>query len=182
MTIVRPLACILAAIAAAPLPAFAAATPAPNASPHRIAIPPPTFPKEKLHAEYVVEVNKKGQVVKIKSGKGTKYGSFNAQTYGNALQMWIRHPDGTAVVGLYRVTYDYNPSNHHVVRHFALVSKGGSWANSEGAANVMMDTAKKEAAEARKHPQPSPKLPGLNQITGKKTATPSPVPLFSPKP
>jgi hypothetical protein len=182
MTIVRSLACILAAIAAAPLPAFAAATPSPTPSPHRFVIPPPTFPKEKLHAEYVVEVNKKGQVVRIKSGKGTKYGSFNAQTYGNALQMWIRRPDGTAIVGLYRVSYDYTPSNHHVARHVALMSRGGSWANSEGAANVMMDTAKKEAAEARKHPQSNGKLPALNQITGKKTPTPSPVPFFSPKP
>ena len=43
-----------------------------------------------------MEVNKKGQVVRIKSGKGTKYGTFNAQTYGNALQMWIRKPDGSA--------------------------------------------------------------------------------------
>lgn len=182
MTIARPLALILVVFAATATPAPAQPTPAASSSPHRIAIPPPSFPKEKLHAEYVVEVNKKGQVVKIKSGRGTKYGSFNAQTYGNALQMWIRRPDGSAVVGLYRVSYDYDPSNHHVARHVALVSKGGSWANSEGAANVMMDTAKREAAEARKHPQSSPKLPGLNQITGKKTATPSPVPLFSPKP
>lgn len=187
MIIVRPTALALAILAAGTaVPAFAAATPAPSASPHRVVIPPPKFPKEKLHAEYLVEVNKKGQVVRIKSGKATKYGTFNAQTYGNALQMWIRKPDGSAEVGLYRVTYDYDPSNHHVDRRVALVSTGGSWANSEGAADVMMDTAKKEAAAAqaaaKKQQAENHKLPSLNQITGKKTPTPSPVPLFSPKP
>ena len=187
MIIVRITALSLSVLAAGgAAPAFAAATPAPSASPHRIAIPPPKFPKEKLHAEYVVEVNKKGQVVRIKSGKATKYGTFNAQTYGNALQMWIRKPDGTAEVGLYRVTYDYDPSNHHVERRVSLVSAGGSWANSEGAADVMMDTAKKEAAAAaaaeKKRQAQQRNLPSLNQITGKKTPSPSPAPLFSPKP
>ena len=185
MIIVRPMALALAVFAAGTaLPAFAAATPAPTASPHRIVIPPPKFPKEKLHAEYLVEVNKKGQVVRVKSGKATKYGTFNAQTYGNALQMWIRKPDGSAEVGLYRVTYDYDPSDHHVARNVALVSKGGSWANTEGAADVMMDTAKKEAAEAaaaaKRQQAQDRKLPSLNQITGKKTPTPAPI--FSPKP
>lgn len=187
MIIVRPTALVLAFLAAGiSLPAFAAATPAPSASPRRIAIPPPKFPKEKLHAEYLVEVNKKGQVVRIKSGKATKYGTFNAQTFGNALQMWIRKPDGSAEVGLYRVSYDYDPSNHHVERRVALVSQGGSWADAEGAADVMMDTAKKEAAAAQaaaKRQQTQQRnLPSLNQITGKKTPSPSPAPLFSLKP
>jgi hypothetical protein len=184
MTILRVSAIAFAAIvAAAGTPAGAATTPAPSSSPHRVAIPPPPFPKEKLHAEYVVEVNKKGQVVRIKSGKGTKYGTFNAQTYGNALQMWIRKPDGSAEVGLYRVTYDYDPKTHHVDRKISLVSKGGTWANSEGAADVMIDTAKREAAAAAKQQQEQrAKLPSLNQITGKKTPSPSPAPLFSPRP
>lgn len=187
MIIVRPAALVLAVLAAGiAAPAFAAATPPPSASPRRIAIPPPKFPKEKLHAEYIVEVNKKGQVVKVKSGKATKYGTFNAQTYGNALQMWIRKADGSAEVGLYRVTYDYDPTNHHVQRRVALVSPGGSWANDEGAADVMMDTAKKEAAAAaaaaKRKQEQQRNLPSLNQITGKKTPSPSPAPLFSPKP
>lgn len=172
------LAAALIAGFAAPV---AAATPTP--APHRT-FPPPSFPKEKLHAEYVVEVNAKGQVVRIKSGKGTKYATFNAQTYGNALQMWIRKPDGSAEVGLYKVTYDYDPKTHHVDRRVALLSKGGSWGGDEGAADVMMDTAKKEAAAAAKQQQQAQHsgLPSLNQITGKKTPSPSPAPLFSPHP
>jgi hypothetical protein len=154
-----------------------AATPSPHAT-----IPPPPFPKVKLHAEYVVEVNSKGQVVKVKSGRGTKYTTFNAQTYGNALQMWIRKQDGSAIVGLFRVTYDYNPVDHHVSRSIVLVSKGGNWGNQPGAANVMIDTAKKEyaasaAAQKKQQAASHAKLPSLNEITGK-----SPAPSSSPSP
>jgi hypothetical protein len=154
-----------------------AATPSPHPT-----IPPPPFPKVKLHAEYVVEVNSKGQVVKVKSGRGTKYTTFNAQTYGNALQMWIRKQDGTAIVGLFRVSYDYNPADHHVSRSIVLVSKGGNWANQPGAANVMIDTAKKEyaasqAAAKKQQAASHAKLPSLNEITGK-----SPSPSSSPSP
>lgn len=162
-------------------PALADTTPKPNTSPQVIKIPKPHFPTERLHAEYVVEVNHKGQVVRVKSGKGTKYPTFNAQTYGNALQMWIRKADGTAVVGLYKVWYDYDPKNHSVTRKFSLISTGGSWGNDEGAANVMMDTAKREADEAAKQKQSQQKnLPSLNSITGTKTPTPRPMPTFSP--
>jgi hypothetical protein len=164
-------------------PAVAATTPHPSASPQRIVIPPPKLPKEKLHAEYVVEVNKKGQVVRVKSGKGTKYATFNSQTYGNALQMWIRKPDGSAEVGLYKVTYDYDPKSHHVARKIALVSAGGNWGDQEGAADVMIDTAQKEAAAAKaQQAAQRAKLPSLNQITGKKSPSPSPAPLLSPRP
>ncbi|HEY1428131.1 MAG TPA: hypothetical protein VGF18_01030 [Candidatus Tumulicola sp.] len=154
-----------------------AATPSPHPT-----IPPPPFPKQKLHADYVVEVNKKGQVVKIKSGHGTKYASFNGQTYGNALQMWIRKQDGTAVVGLFRVSYDYDPTNHHVSRKVALISTGGSWGDQPGAANVMIDTAKKEyaaseAAAKKQQAASHAKLPSLNDITGK-----SPAPSTPPSP
>jgi hypothetical protein len=166
-----------------------AVSPSPSPTPHKIAIPAPSFPTEKLHAEYVVEVNKKGQVVKIKSGHGTRIGTFNAQTFGNALQMWIRKPDGTAEVGLYRVTYDYDPKTHHVRRGVSLVSAGGSWGNVPGAAQQMIETAEREAAQAKQQQQqqqqqqPHSKLPSLNQITGKKTPSPSPtIPFFSPHP
>jgi hypothetical protein len=154
-----------------------AATPSPHPT-----IPPPPFPKVKLHAEYVVEVNTKGQVVKVKSGHGTKYATFNAQTYGNALQMWIRKPDGTAIVGLFRVSYDYDPATHHVDRKIALVSTGGNWGNQPGAATVMINTAKKEyaaseAAAKKQQAAAHAKLPSLNEITGKPTPSPSSSPL-----
>ena len=184
MTIARLSAIALATmLIGAAQPAVAATTPKPSVPPQLLKIPPPKLPKEKLHAEYVVEVNKKGQVVRVKSGHGTKYATFNSQTYGNALQMWIRKPDGSAEVGLYKVTYDYNPATHHVARKIALVSAGGNWANEEGAADVMMDTAKKEAAAVKaQQAAQHAKLPSLNQITGKKTPSPSPAPLLSPNP
>jgi hypothetical protein len=138
----------------------------------------PTVP---LHTEMVVEVNKKGQVVRVKSAKFGKSSTFNTQTYGNALQMWIRHPDGTAQVGLYRVTYDYDPKTKEVSRHVALISPGGSWANDEGAANVMIGHAHQQALEAqkaymeqqKKTQERNAKLPSLNEIRG---FSPSPSP------
>ncbi|MGA8533048.1 MAG: hypothetical protein WB615_02940 [Candidatus Tumulicola sp.] len=164
-------------LAIASAPALADTSPKPSSTPHAIAIPSPHLPPVALHAEYVVEVNKHGQVVRIKSGKGTKYGTFNAQTYGNALQMWIRKADGSAVVGLFKVTYDYNPKTHAVARRISLVSTGGTWGDQPGAANVMIETAKKEAAAAAKQQQAQHgKLPSLNSITGAKTPSPSPVP------
>jgi hypothetical protein len=114
--------------------------------------------------------------VRVKSSKPTKYSTFNVQTYGNAMQMWIRRPDGTATVGLFKVTYDYDPKTHKISRNIALLSTGGSWANDEGAANAMLDLAKKEALEAQKRRQSqSSSLPSLNEITGK-SPIPSPTP------
>jgi hypothetical protein len=163
----------LLAIAAFTIPNPAgAATATPSPLPH----PTIRLPNVPLHAEYIVEVNKYGQVVRVKSTKPTKDSTFNVQTYGNALQMWIRKPDGSATVGLFRVTYDYNPKTRSVKRNVALVSEGGSWADAEGAANAMMDTARKEALEAQKrHSVQSSSLPSLNEITGKSPA-PSPTP------
>lgn len=153
-----------------------AATPAPSPAAHTQTLPPPQLPATKLHTEYVVEVNKKGQVVRAKSGKGSVSKTFNIQTYGNAMQMWIRKPDGSATVGLYKVTYDYDPKTHGVARNISLVSAGGDWGDQEGAADVMMDTAKAEAAAALKKQQEQNKnLPSLNTITGK-SPSPSPSP------
>ena len=131
----------------------------------------PTVP---LHTEVVVEVNKKGQVVRVKSTKPSKMQGFNLETYGNALQMWIRKPDGTSEVGLYRVSYDFDPKTKKVTRRVALVSLGGNWGDDPGAANVMMDMAKKQAAEARKQAQEHhTQLPSLNEIRGAPTPSPA---------
>jgi fructose 1,6-bisphosphatase len=136
--------------------------------PTRVIIHLPDVP---LHTEVDVEVNKEGQVVRVKSTKPSKVQSFNIQTYGNALQMWIRRPDGTAQVGLYRVTYDYNPKTASVTRRVSIISAGGTWANDPGAANVMIEMAKKqaaaaEAAERKAEAEQSSKLPSLNEIRG----------------
>ncbi|MGA8576388.1 MAG: hypothetical protein WB609_11995 [Candidatus Cybelea sp.] len=168
----------LAMLVAAALPAFAATpSPKPKPAPTRVVIRLPNIP---LHSEVVVEVNAKGQVVRVKSTKPSKRASFNFQTYGNALQMWIRRPDGSAQVGLYRVTYDYNPKTQNVTRHVSLVSAGGNWANDPGAANVMVEMEKKQAAAAaeteRKEQERINQLPSLNQIRGVPTPKPTPKP------
>lgn len=148
---------------AVPAPVWAA-TPAPHAAPKLV--PHPPVPKVPLHAEFVVEVNAKGQVVRVKSAKGTgdKDKFFNAQTYGNVLQMWIRHPDGTAQVGLYRVWYDYNPKTRKVKRSIALLKPGGDWGNQQGAATQMIQTANREARDEAKRAGKS--LPPLESIVG----------------
>jgi hypothetical protein len=170
-------------LVAAVTPAMATTTPKPSAPPHA----PPLrvqYPKQPLHTEVVVEVNNKGQVVRVKSAKGSKLNSFNIQTYGNALQMWIRRPDGTAETGLYRVTYDYNPKTLKITRGVALISPGGTWANSEGAADVMITLARKQALEASKkaHAQSGGdyQLPSLNQIRGFSTPKPTPAATLPP--
>lgn len=138
----------------------------------------PPLPKIPLHTEVTVQVNKKGQVVRITATKPCKVNTFNVQTFGNALQMWIRRPDGTAQVGLYRISYDYDPKTKNVARHIALVKAGGSWGDAPGAATVMIENARKQAQEAQKHAQQqNSKLPSLNEIRG---ATPSPKPTLRP--
>jgi hypothetical protein len=136
-----------------------------------------TLPTVAVHTEYVVEVNKKGQVVRIKSSKFSKVDTFNVQTFGNALQMWIRKEDGTATVGLFRVTYDYDPKTRKVARNVALVSAGGNWGDEQGAADVMVDTVEKEYKDAlKKQQEQNSSLPSLNQIRGE-----SPKPSASPR-
>jgi hypothetical protein len=155
---------------------LAGAAPLLAATPSPAPMLKPVLPKIPLHTEVVVEVNKYGQVVRVKSTKPCKVQTFNVQTFGNALQMWIRKPDGTATVGLYRVNYDYDPKTQKVARRIALISAGGNWGNEEGAANVMMDTARKQALEMEhKSQQQTEKLPSLNDIRGS-SPTPKPLP------
>ena len=184
----RSAAILAALLAASAAPALAAHTPAPAAqAPGTLRLPPVP-----LHSEVVVEVNKKGQVVRVKSTKPSKSAAFNLKTYGNALQMWIRRcqNEGSATkcegeVGLYRVTYDYDPKTTKVTRRVALISAGGSWANEEGAANVMMQMLKKQeeaaaAAEQKAQQESNSKLPSLNEIRGIATPKPTHAPTLPP--
>jgi hypothetical protein len=147
-----------------------AATPAPRPAqtPQRINLekvtPKELFPKKNLHTEFVVEVNKLGQVTRVRSGKSCPDLTFNAQTYGNALQAFIRTPDGQAISGLYRLTYDYDPKTQRVHRDVALVRAGGVNANAEGAAVQML----RVAAKPRRSPHPA-----------KPTGSPAPHPAAS---
>lgn len=187
----RRVAASAAFLAAIAVPTVAPAAPTPHPAPQTSPVVI-HLPKVPLHSEVVVEVNKKGQVVRIKSTKPSKLLSFNYQTYGNALQMWIRkcHSEGsstscTAEVGLYRVTYDYDPKTANVTRRVAIVSHGGDWGDAPGAANVMMEMFRKQAAaaaeaERKQQQEQNAKLPSLNQIRGVETPQPTHPPTLPP--
>jgi hypothetical protein len=152
-----------------------AATPSPP--PPRIDVtkiqPKALLPKTKLHTEYIVEINRYGQVARVRSGKRCPNASFNAQTYGNALQAFIRTPDGRAIPGSYRLTYDYDPRTERVRRDVALVHAGGVNPNAKGAALTLLEVAKKHSRDVSQPegaaPAPAPsvnvkRLPDLPQI------------------
>jgi hypothetical protein len=112
-------------------------------------------PKVALHTVYVVAVNKLGQVSGAKAKVLSRDKTFNLQTYGNALQAYIRTEDDKAIAGIYTLTYDYSPKTGRIARTVALVHPGGVNPDAEGAALVMIDAAHKEAAAAAakaKHP------------------------------
>ena len=152
-----------------------AATPPPAA---RIDVsklqPTKLLPKTRVHTEFVVEINRLGQVTRVRSGKSSKDASFNAQTYGNALQAFIRTPDGQVVVGTYKLSYDFDPTSKRVHRDVEFVSAGGVNPNAVGAAAAMEVIAKKRADAAAKktaHTTPRPqasvddaRLPDLNNV------------------
>jgi len=175
-------AALAAALLAFPLTAYAAPAPSP--------MPTPKLPSKPLHVELQVEVNKLGQVVRVLHGSLSGDGPFDTMTMGNALQMWIRDQRGktlTAVVGLYKVHYDYNPATHAVKRTFSLFKRGGNWANEPGAATKIVSDAKKEAAaiaaaiaklkaEQQKKAAADPNLPDINAALKRSRATPSPSP------
>lgn len=163
-------ALLLATLTTLTLAGAQAATPAPKSTPRLVG---PNLPKVPLHTEFLVEVNKKGQVVKAESGKTCKDYYFNEHTLGNALQMFIRKPDGSAIVGLYRVSYDYEPRTHGVFRNIDLVKTGGDWGDKQGAALGMVSDANAQAkAWEEFQARQSKNLPSLDKITG--TASPKP--------
>ena len=154
---------IVRALVLAILPLFFVhATPRPLPTPH--------LPSTPLHTEFVVEVNHMGQIVRVKSGKECPNLTFNAQTYGNVLQMFIRHPDGSATVGMYKISYDYNPHTKNVHRGVQLLSTGGDWGDEQGAANQMLELD-------RKNQQRHLALPGMDQILGHPTPKPTKHPM-----
>jgi hypothetical protein len=157
----RPLLAAAAlAVAGAPVLASAATTahtPPPGAIDVTKVQPKALLPKTPLHTEFVVEVNKYGQVTRVRSGKPCKVPSFNAQTYGNALQTFIRTPEGKAYPGVYRLTYDYSPKTERVHRDVALLWRGGVNPNAQGAALQMMEIARKSSHNgAQRTPSPKP--------------------------
>ena len=158
---------VLAALASAPV--RTAASPVPPAAQTRV-------PTAAEHTEYVVEVNKKGQVTRVRSGKPSRDAAFNAMTYGNALQVYIRTPGGGAVSGTYRLTYDYDPKTHDVRRTVGLMHAGGVDPNALGAVDAMAAINRRRASRQPPEeqrttagaPTPSSTLPDLGTITGHK--------------
>ena len=107
-----------------------------GASPAPTKVPAPSVP---LHAVYTVETNKLGQVVRVVSAQASRDEHFNTVTRGNALQAFIRRPDGTAVAGVYKLTYDYSPVTKDVRRNVQLVHPGGVNPNAKGAVTVELE-------------------------------------------
>jgi hypothetical protein len=169
------------ALAAPALPATAAAAaPAPASTPYRIDVtkiqPKSLLPKTKLHTDFIVAINKKGQVTRVLSGHRSGNTLFDEHMYGNALQMFIRTSDGGAIVGKYRVNYDYNPRTARIRRTIALVQTGGVDPNAIGAVYDLLKHAHKEPAPIMTPPPNlnSDDLPALNEVFG--TASPTPKP------
>ncbi len=163
-----------------------AATPAPRATAgaHRTRIdvtkiqPKALLPKHVEHTEYVVEVNKLGQVTRVRSQRGSDSPTFNAQTYGNALQTFIRTPDGHVVLGIYRLTYDFDPKTSRVRRDVSLVRQGGVNPDAKGAAAVLIQEAHQRGESSAPAPHPlgsvDPRtLPELKSVI-EPTPAPSP--------
>jgi hypothetical protein len=143
------------------------------------------MPNKPLHVQLLVEVNKRGQVVRVDHGTLSGDRSFDTMTLGNAMQMWIRRPDGTAQTGLYSVTYDYNPRTHNLDRVPTLVKPGGNWANRPGAATLIIQEARRQVQEAaarlkaeqQKQREESAKhLPDINAAVKRAMASPTPKP------
>lgn len=139
---------IVTVAACLPVPSRAA-TPAPAskkaAGPARIDLtkvqPKSLLPKRAEHQEYVVEINKLGQVARVRSEHGNGDPTFNAQTYGNALQAFIRTPDGHVILGTYRLSYDFDPKTSRVRRDVTLVRQGGVNPDAQGAALDLLSKA-----------------------------------------
>ncbi len=162
-----------------------AATPSPHPTaaakarpPARIDVtkiqPKSLLPKRPEHQEYLVEINKYGQVARVRSQHGNGDRVFIAQTYGNALQTYIRTPDGHVVLGTYRLTYDFNPKTSRVRRDVVLVSQGGVDADAVGAVNGLLDKVHRAAPAALDPRSIDPRsLPDLGGLT---PPTPTPQP------
>ncbi len=161
--------------------ALLAAGPTPSPAP----MPTPKPPTHALHAQYTVEVNRNGQVVRVDHGTFSGDYAFDTMTLGNAMQMWIRRPNGTAVAGLYRVNYDYDVRTKKISRVPSLISAGGTWSNKPGAATLIVKEAQRQTQEAYsrlraeqiKQDQARAKhLPDINAAVKRALASPSPRP------
>ncbi len=120
------------------------------------------LPKKALHASYVIEVNRKGQVARVRSGTSSHDRLFDAMTYGNVIQAFIRTPDGKAISGVYKMSYDYSPVTKRIRRTVSLLHAGGVDPSALGAVDAMAAQnqrtiqALKRQYEATHRPTPAP--------------------------
>jgi hypothetical protein len=140
------------------------------------------LPKHAEHTEFVVEINKLGQVTRIRSARGSDSATFNAQTYGNALQAFIRTPDGHVVLGTYRLTYDFDPKTARVRRDVTLLRQGGVNPDAKGAAIDLLEKAHVPPDAPNLTPEPSTPIDPRSLPDLKGVIEPSPGPSPSPRP
>lgn len=139
-------------------PAAAAPSPGPasNAAPQGdLKKFQPRYPKTAQHAQYVVEVNARGQVSGVRSGTHSQDPRFDIVTHGNVVQTFIRRGDGKAISGLYRVSYDYDPRTQLVKRSVALLHAGGVNAKAPGLVDAFAQASQSsnlKAQAAQKQP------------------------------
>jgi len=134
-------------------------------------MPPPYFPKKVEHAAFVIEVNKTGQVAKVRSQQASGDRRFDVMVAGNVVQTFVRRPDGTAVPGVYRMRYDYNPKTKRVRRTVTLISAGGVDPNAEGIVERMAEINRRSAEEIQRRLE-----------AAKKPVKDVPLPFLSPGP
>ncbi|GAC1301405.1 MAG: hypothetical protein NVSMB19_09480 [Vulcanimicrobiaceae bacterium] len=125
----------------------------------------PRTPSSAVHTEYVVETNHLGQVARVRSVRPSPDPPFNALTYGNALQAFIRTTAGRAVAGTYRLAYDYDPRTKNVRRSVALVRAGGVDGDAPGAVIVEAEKLRRAAQKAAELQANASPLPDFKHIT-----------------
>jgi hypothetical protein len=119
------------------------------ARPGSAAVVPASFPKVGHHARYIVEVNAKGQVSRVRSRIPSKDPTFDAITYGNVVQTFIRRSDGRAFAGVYRIGYDYSPKTGLIKRSVKLIQAGGVDASALGLVDVFRQLNEANAAKIK---------------------------------
>ncbi len=83
--------------------------------------------------------------MRVVSANASNGARFNTATRGNALQAFIRRPNGTAVAGVYELNYDYSPKTKDVRRDVQLVHAGGVDPNAKGYVTIVLSKAKAPA-------------------------------------
>lgn len=110
---------------------------------------PPAAAARGRHARYIVEVNAKGQVSKVRFRARSRDPRFDAITYGNVVQIFVRRSDGRAIAGVYRVSYDYNPKTQLVQRHVRLIRSGGVDSSALGLVDVYKELNREHYAQMK---------------------------------